>query len=248
MAAISIITPTCRREALLMQLHGMVLAQSVQDFEWLILDESPRPCLVLKEQGDGRIRYHHQEGRLSIGVKRNWLVERASAPVIAHFDDDDYYAPDYLKVMARRMGDFVKLSEWFVYSSIARQLGHWNTVISPSLHYHFAAGTVTPVRLNQKHAGDLVGAELGFGFSYVYRRDVWLAAPFPERDFDEDRPFALAALANGFKVECFADRDGLCLHRLGFNNMSSCYPQTLISREMAEQLFPAEVIGDLPLW
>ena len=55
MAAISIITPTCRREALLMQLHGMVLAQGVQDFEWLILDESPRPCLALKEQDDGRI-------------------------------------------------------------------------------------------------------------------------------------------------------------------------------------------------
>ena len=38
---------------------------------------------------------------MKVSAKRNWLCERASAPVIAQFDDDDYYAPNYLAVMLK---------------------------------------------------------------------------------------------------------------------------------------------------
>jgi hypothetical protein len=39
-----------------------------------------------------------------VSAKRNWLCERASAPAIAQFDDDDYYAPHYLATMLARLG------------------------------------------------------------------------------------------------------------------------------------------------
>jgi glycosyltransferase involved in cell wall biosynthesis len=91
MPVISITTPTHRRHKLLERQHRIVLAQSEQDFEWLILDDGPEPSAYFQGLADPRIRYHHHAGgRLSIGAKRNWLADRAAAPVIAHFDDDDY--------------------------------------------------------------------------------------------------------------------------------------------------------------
>ena len=34
-----------------------------------------------------------QQQPQSLGEKRNWLVQHASGEYVAHFDDDDYYAP-----------------------------------------------------------------------------------------------------------------------------------------------------------
>ena len=42
--AVSIITPTFNRHALLAAQHANVLAQSEQNFEWLILDDGPAPA------------------------------------------------------------------------------------------------------------------------------------------------------------------------------------------------------------
>jgi len=34
---------------------------------------------------------------MPLGVKRNWMIEQTSAPWIAHWDDDDWYAPERLE-------------------------------------------------------------------------------------------------------------------------------------------------------
>ena len=102
--AISIITPSYKRERLLQLQHQTVLRQTEQDFEWLILDDSPEPSSYFSELNDVRIRYTHCAGkRLRIGEKRNWLVERARSEFIAHFDDDDFYARDYVHTMRQRL-------------------------------------------------------------------------------------------------------------------------------------------------
>jgi glycosyltransferase involved in cell wall biosynthesis len=126
MPVVSITTPTFQRHKFLERQHRIVMAQSEQDFEWLILDDGPEPSDYFRKLNDPRIRYHHHAGgRMSIGAKRNWLADQAGAPVMAHFDDDDYYAPDYLKTMleqlARRGADIAKFSAWHVYSLRARQ-------------------------------------------------------------------------------------------------------------------------------
>src|SRR5215469_9727682 len=130
--AVSIITPTFNRPALLAAQARFVLAQSEQNFEWLILDDSPEPCAHFSGIGDSRIRYHHLAGApMLVSAKRNWLCERAGAPVIAQFDDDDYYAPNYLATMLARLeqtgADITKLSAWFVYSAQMKRLGYWDT-------------------------------------------------------------------------------------------------------------------------
>src|SRR5580704_4925479 len=102
--AVSIITPTFNRPQLLVAQAAIVRAQSEQNFEWLILDDSPEPCADFSGISDPRIRYHHLAGApMLVSAKRNWLCERAAAPVIAQFDDDDYYAPDYLATMLARL-------------------------------------------------------------------------------------------------------------------------------------------------
>src|SRR5215475_7045886 len=104
--AVSIITPTFNRPALLAAQENIVRAQSTQDFEWLILDDSPEPCAHFANVPDSRIRYHHLAGApMLVSAKRNWLCERAKAPVIAQFDDDDYYAPNYLAAMLARLDE-----------------------------------------------------------------------------------------------------------------------------------------------
>ena len=75
-----------------------------------------------KADGGARVEYHYdpttsekpgENGVMSLGAKRNWLLDRVKTDLVAHFDDDDYYGPDYLKEMIRRMreneADLVKL-------------------------------------------------------------------------------------------------------------------------------------------
>ncbi|HSS14843.1 MAG TPA: glycosyltransferase, partial [Rhizomicrobium sp.] len=60
--AVSIITPTFNRHDLLKAQHVHVLAQSEQNFEWLILDDGPAPSSYFAQLSDPRIRYHPLAG------------------------------------------------------------------------------------------------------------------------------------------------------------------------------------------
>ena len=58
-------------------------------------------------------------GAGTLGAKRNRLAAEATGDVLAHFDDDDLYAPEYIATMVGAMeregADFVKLSAWLVH-------------------------------------------------------------------------------------------------------------------------------------
>ena len=47
---------------------------------------------------DDRIVYLRRDQRSSVGVKRNLACEHAEGELIAHFDDDDWYAPNRLSI------------------------------------------------------------------------------------------------------------------------------------------------------
>ena len=236
MPVISITTPNYGRQ------HGIVLAQSEQDFEWLILDDSPEPAAYFARLGDPRIRYTHHAGRLSIGAKRNWLADQAQAPVIAHFDDDDYYAPDYLKVMleklARNGADLVKFSAWYLYSVRHRQLSYWDTNITRGLHYQTAQDAITPLILSEEDGKRFETHYAGFGNTYVYRRSLCCDIRFPDVNFAEDYAFASAALAAGCQFAHFRETDGLSLKIMRPDGVSIAWPQWLLPDFLLERLFP----------
>ena len=244
--AVSIITPTFNRQALLQAQHVHLLAQSEQDFEWLILDDGPEPSAYFQGLSDPRIRYHHLAGtKMKVSAKRNWLCERSRAAVIAQFDDDDYYAPDYLAVMLKRLADsgadITKLSGWFVYSAQLRRLGWWDTANTLGLHFSFGPDPVLNAFFNQTAPENMKNNYAGYGFSYVFKKSMWEKAPFPHVEYASDYGFVAAALAKGCRLDHFADRDGLCLHILRKDNMSKSFPQYLLPDFLLEKLFPADL-------
>ena len=244
MPVISIATPTFQRHKLLERQHRIVLAQSEQDFEWLILDDGPEPSDYFRNLDDPRIRYHHHAGgRMSIGAKRNWLAEQAAAPVIAHFDDDDYYAPGYLKTMlgqlSRRGADIAKFSAWHVYSMPHRQLAYWDTTGTRGLAFRmFAREPIEPLIISEQDSAKFESHFAGFGFNFVYRKAVWREARFPESDFAEDHGFASTAMGMGFRFAHFADTEGLCLQIMRADGISIAWPQWLLPEFLLPRLFP----------
>ncbi|HVV28077.1 MAG TPA: glycosyltransferase family 2 protein [Rhizomicrobium sp.] len=244
--AVSIVTPSFNRQDLLRRQHAAVLAQTVQDFEWLILDDSPEPSPYFAVLADPRIRYHHHAGeKMPVAAKRNWLCERAQAPVIAQFDDDDYYAPHYLGTMLDRLAasraDITKLSAWFVYSAQLRRLGWWDTANTLGLHFVFGPDPVMQAFHNQAPPENMKNNYLGYGFSYVFRKTMWETAPFPDQAYASDYGFVAAAIAKGCRFDHFPDTEGLCLHILRRDNMSKSFPQYLLPDFMLQKLFPADL-------
>jgi glycosyltransferase involved in cell wall biosynthesis len=249
---ISIITPTFNRHALLKAQHAGVDCQTEQDFEWLVLDDGPEPCSYFADISDPRIRYHHLSGApMLVSAKRNWLCERATAPVIAQFDDDDYYAPTYLATMLARLqasgADITKLSGWFVYSAQLRRLGYWDTSEMLGLHFTFGPQTELKAFFNQVAPDNMKNNYAGYGFSYVFKRSMWEKAPFPHVKYASDYGFVSAALNKGCRLDHFADTKGLCLHILRRDNMSRSFPQYLLPDFMLERLFAADLTELLDL-
>ncbi len=244
--AVSIITPTFNRHALLQAQHAFLLTQSEQNFEWLILDDGPQASAYFQGLSDARIRYHHLAGpKMKVSAKRNWLCERATAAVIAQFDDDDYYAPDYLAVMLKRLAesgaDITKLSGWFVYSAQLKRLGYWDTANTLGLHFTFGPEPVLNAFFNKEAPDTMKNNYAGYGFSYVFKKSMWEKAPFPHVEYASDYGFVSAALAQGCRLDHFADTEGLCLHILRKDNMSKSFPQYLLPDFMLEKLFPGDL-------
>ncbi len=216
--SVSVITPSFGRPALLERQYAIVTAQSVQDFEWLILDDSPEPAKFFTQLSDPRVRYHHQAERQLVSAKRNWLCARAAAPVIAQFDDDDYYAPDYLATMLARLrqsgADITKLSGWFVWSAQLKRLGWWDTANTLGLHFTFGPEPVLHAVFNKTAPDNMRNNWLGYGFSYVFRKAMWEKTPFPAVEYASDYGFVAAGMAGGARFDHFADTTGLCLHVL----------------------------------
>lgn len=241
---LSLITPTHRRHAYLRAVHGILSRQTFGDFEWLVLDDGPEPSPYFQSLEDPRVRYRHLDGpKLTVGTKRNLLVEESRGKVIAHIDDDDYYGPRYLEQMARFIdggADVAKLSAWFLFSRVHDAFGYWDLERLEGLRFVWSAG---PIKVTD-FAGNLDAwrhLPLGYGFSYVYRRSVWERSRFPDVNFDEDTTFLKDAISKGANVALLRDTMGIVLHLLHGANASICLPQYNLPRFALTRFFPADV-------
>ncbi len=245
---VSVITPTWNRETFLPRAYQSFAAQDVGSCEWIVIDDNARPSAFMTALDDPRVIYRHFPQRLTIGEKRNLAIGLASADVIAHFDDDDYYAPHYLRTMLAHLrasrADLVKLSAFFLYSRVYRQFAWWDLLRKSGLHFGW-----TPMPMSVMHFPDdqkVRGAtHLGYGFSYVYTKQLWEAQRFGDVSYNEDGVFIEAAVARGAKIDLLADNVGLCVHVLHAENVSICCPQYLLPDSLVSPLFPhfAAAIG-----
>jgi len=237
---VSIITPTYCRDEFLPYTARWVRAQTYPRIEWLILDDSPAPNDLLARNPDPRIRYQHAEQRLSIGEKRNRLIAMARGELIAHFDDDDYYAPRFLELMISSLqanrADFANLCSWYLFDVRHDLFGFWNLRQTTGLHYLCHADGLRLGNFTPQNNTTLVNNHLAYGFTYVYRRKIWEANPFPARDLGEDTAFVAAAAA-AFPVLSMEDQTGMVLHVLHANSTSSCFPQYRLPGFLVQSMF-----------
>ncbi|MCA9969459.1 MAG: glycosyltransferase, partial [Anaerolineales bacterium] len=166
--------------------------QTYANLELIVVDDGPEP-IAPHLPADDRIRTLRLPPGQSIGAKRNRACEAARGSIIAHWDDDDWYAPRRLAAQAAPLlsgaADVCGLA-----GSLFFDLPGWAFwAVTPALHQRLFVGNV--------HGGTL-----------VYRRAVWQElAQFPNRSLAEDAAFLQRATRRGARLHRLPN-DGLFLY------------------------------------
>ncbi|MEM7175311.1 MAG: glycosyltransferase [Chlamydiota bacterium] len=231
----SVICPTYHREHYHANLYQAFAWQTHDNKELLILDDSPQPSSFFLGLKDPQVKYFYSSTRLSIGAKRNYLNEKASGEIIAHFDDDDYYAPDYLSEMITQLRDFdlIKYSRWLAWRELDGTLWEWDTNYVTDFHYLVSGNGPSNILVKMCSPDDSLQKisqwnqdnKWGYGFSYVYKKSMWESCQFENINGKEDIQFVKKALALGKKISCVPDFKHLTLHRIHAKNTSHIFPQ-----------------------
>jgi glycosyltransferase involved in cell wall biosynthesis len=225
-------------------LYECFLNQTYPHKELLILDDTPEPSVFFKNLKDDRVRYIHAWKRLTIGEKRNQLLDQAKGELIAHFDDDDFYAPGYLDFMIKALGKdhaFIKLSGWFGFSKDHNVFTYWDTTYLSSLHFVVQVNQPLSILNAKERLGpDHIDSALwGFGFSYVYKRSLYPDISFDSKDnTEEDFHFFEKVRNAGFSCKIIPDTEGLVLHIIHKSNTSRMAPQFLLPTFLMKKIFP----------
>ncbi|SHG10418.1 glycosyltransferase family 2 protein [Pedobacter caeni] len=92
---VSCIMPTANRQKFIPLALEYFLNQDYPNTELLIIDDGITPIGNIIPE-NLKIRYFYSSPLGTIGTKRNYACERAKGEIIMHWDDDDWYAPDWI--------------------------------------------------------------------------------------------------------------------------------------------------------
>ena len=253
--AVDFVTPTLNRSDVHEQLYDCFRQQTVRRKRLFVLDESSGPSPFFGKLLDSRVHYVHTPNRKitgagqgGIAAARNRLLRMTSAPVIGHLDDDDHYAPSWAEEMIEQLRgyDLAKLSVWNMLLEETGDIFQWDTRHHSGRVFAVKGGepvaqvdvdeTIDPQILADMRDAWLVG----FGFSYVYRRDLWERFPFPEHESTEDIPWVRRARSQGARIHFIADLSHLVLHAVHPKSGSVNFPQRRLPS------FKSRMTGALP--
>ena len=233
MSLVSVITPTYGRPDKLPQLLDVFRTQTHEPKELLVYDDSPQPSAFMQAaaKADPAIRYLYSPTRLTIGAKRNALIQAARGDIIASFDDDDIYHADFLSraVEWLRDYDFAKLSVFRMRRESDGSEWRWDTTRCGEDCYIVTGDgtTMGPLPADKDPAG-CDSALWGYGFSFVFKRAVAIAEPFADMSLGEDYEFA-QRVRKRFKCLQVADGEHLVEHTLHGRSSSVVFPQRRLS-------------------
>mmetsp|Transcript_92063 Transcript_92063/g.204323 ORF Transcript_92063/g.204323 Transcript_92063/m.204323 type:complete len:601 (+) Transcript_92063:77-1879(+) len=123
---------------------------------------------------------------MSLGMKRNLCAYLSRGAVIAHFDDDDMYAPEYLEYMFHQLRSAVmKMGRSPSNPGFAiATLSQWHLFDTDDMIFRwFDPKSHAPKEWNI----DIM--IYGFGFSYMYTRAAWERQPYSDVELSEDDYF-----------------------------------------------------------
>ena len=169
---LSCLMPTRNRHALLPAAVANFLAQDFSDAELLIVSEDGIPDSLHGALATGRVRHVPCPPGLSLGAKRNFACAQAKGELLAHWDDDDWYAPDRLRRQVEALS-----------ANPAAAMCGTNRVFFRELDgpgaWEYRYGGERPAWL--------------CGTSLMFRRSFWLTHPFPDKSVGEDNDFVWSA-------------------------------------------------------
>ena len=175
--------------------------------ELLVHDDSPVVSLFFSKLNDPRVWYQHSQNRLSIGHKRNELIKLSCGEIIQHLDDDDWYAPEYTEKMLNHLwdADLVKLTVFNIFDENNRLKYLWDT---------------RSKGLNLISIFTRLPTKWGYGFSYMYRRNLCNTIKFPDINLGEDCEFIKRARSVNARLKGIEDCPNLVLHTVHKKNTS----------------------------
>ncbi len=243
---VSVICPTYNRADRHKNLFIAFDHQTYKDKELLVFDDSEEPSDFFTQLSDPRVRYFHLPSRIALGLKRDFLIQKAEGEIIAHFDDDDYYAPGYLEYMVPYLekSDFVKLSSWLAWRENDATLWQWDASYLAKEQYIIAGnntncdiGDPTTTMTEEEKEAFIDRTLWGFGFSYVYAKSSGLACQFGDMFHGEDYNFINHLRTLGKSLTHVPDAKHLTLHFLHPESSSRIYPQYNLPTSSLESLF-----------
>ena len=180
---VTCIMPTANRKEFVSAAIDNFLKQDYPNAELVIIDDGIESCIdIIPDKPN--IRYFYSKPLGTIGIKRNVACEKANGKFIIHWDDDDWYAPDWISQQTEALlaskADITGLGEVIFYS------------LTQSFGY---AGT-------DENGRWLCGATI------AYKKKLWSQYPFSNLQIGEDTDFLLNSggkifvlnYLNGFKA------------------------------------------------
>ena len=160
---VSCIMPTANRPNFVELAVNHFVKQNFEDTELIIADDgfqSVKPILA----DDPRIKYYYTDPLGTIGKKRNFACQMATGKIIMHWDDDDWYAKDWISCQINALNDsqadICGLNEITFFSPIENKF--W------------------------KYADRNTERPWLSGATMAYRKSFWLDHPFKDLQIGED--------------------------------------------------------------
>src|SRR6516164_1127475 len=178
---VSCIMPTYNRRRFVPEAIRLFLTQDYPRKELVVLDDGEDNIADLIPSRS-QIRYVRLDRRQSIGTKRNIACEAARGDIIAHWDDDDWYASWRL---SRQVAKIV--SGKADLCGLARML-FFDPTVQRAWEYVYPAGAPAWV----------------YGATFCYRKSIWQQSPFLDNTGCEDNLF-IANLAADVRLRALSE-------------------------------------------
>jgi glycosyltransferase involved in cell wall biosynthesis len=168
---VSCLMPTRDRRHWVSIAIELYVRQSWPSLELVVVDDGDEPVGDLIEP-IASARYVRLRRRTVLGAKRNLAAEAATGGVLAHWDDDDWYAPQRLALQVQRL-----------------EQDSADLVGSASLPFYDPARNAAWRYTWPDHRRPWLA-----GTSLMYRREFWAANRFAEVPHGEDTRFVWRSL------------------------------------------------------
>lgn len=146
---ITIITPTGGRPEAFALCEKYMARQSLKPDQWIVVDDYPQETICTMGQEIIRPEPFWSEGQMTL--PRNLLagLNQAKGDIVLVIEDDDWYHPDYIKIMAEKLKDHDLVGEggaWYYNIKNYRYITHDNKEHASLCQTGFSKNILEPIK------------------------------------------------------------------------------------------------------